>query len=200
MGTFGKLSEFEASKEDWQSYVERVDFFFEANNIENVSQKRAILLSSCGASCYKLFRGLVQPAKPGDKSYTELVQLMLDHRRPKPNPIAERFKFNSRNRLPDESIADYVAELRRLTEYCEFGQTLSDMLRDRLVCGINHERIQEKLLSEGAGLTLDKAIQISQSMDSAIVQSTEIRSTLKLTNGTSSHKIPSLVTISLFSA
>ncbi len=106
----------------------------------------------------------------------ELVQLMLDHRCPEPNPIAERFKFNSRNRLPDESIADCVAELRRLTEYCEFGQALSDMLRDRLVCGINHERIQQKLLSEGAGLTLDKAIQISQSMESAIVQSTEIRS------------------------
>ncbi len=62
MATFGKLSEFDASKEDWQSYVESLDFFFEANNIENWSQKRAILLSSCGAPFYKLFRGLVQPA------------------------------------------------------------------------------------------------------------------------------------------
>ena len=45
------------------------------------------------------------------------------------------------------------------------------MLSDRLVCGINDERIQRRLLSEGAMLTLEKAIDIeSSSRQSALIQ------------------------------
>ena len=100
---------------------------------------------------------------------------MEKHQRPTPNPIAERFKFNSRNRQPGESISTYMSKLRRLTEYCEYGAVLDDMLRDRLVCGVRHERIQQKLLSEDK-LTLKKATQITQSMESAVAQASEIQS------------------------
>ena len=107
--------------------------------------------------------------------------------RPKPNPIAERFRFNTRDRQPEESVANYVAELRRLTEHCEYGISLNDMLRDRLVCGIKHDRIQQCLLSEGAELTLEKALQIAQSMESAIKQSTGIQNYQHHTEGV--HKV-----------
>ena len=50
------------------------------------------------------------------------------------------------------------------------------MLRDRLVCGMKHERLQQRLLSEGAALTLTKALDIAQSMESAIEQSSIIKS------------------------
>ena len=107
---------------------------------------------------------------------------MKKHQNPRPNPIAERFKFNSRNRLPDESISTYMAELRRLTEHCNYGATLPDMLRDRLVCGVVHERIQQKLLSEGEGVTLDKATNIALSMESAIAQASEIQNVQQRTD------------------
>ena len=68
-----------------------------------------------------------------------------------------------------------MAELRRSTEHCNYGATLPDMLRDRLVCGVVYERIQQKLLSEGEGLTLDKATNIALSMESAIAQASEIQ-------------------------
>ena len=41
-----------------------------------------------------------------------------------------------------------MAALRRLAEYCDYKQSLSEMLRDRLVCGVNNTRIQKALLSE----------------------------------------------------
>ena len=62
---------------------------------------------------------------------------MKNHLQPRPSLIVERFTFHSRNRKDGESVAAYVAELRKLTEHCGFGDTLNDMLRDRLVCGIN---------------------------------------------------------------
>ena len=70
----------------------------------------------------------------------------------------------------------FVAELTKLTEYCEYGESLNDMLRDRLVCGINHERTQQlRLLSEGSTLTLEKALDIALSLESAISQTSVIQ-------------------------
>jgi len=60
----------------------------------------------------------------------------------------------------DEGAAAYVAELHKLTEHCNFGETLPEMLRDRLVCGINNKKIQRRLLAERE-LTLKKAEEIS---------------------------------------
>ena len=63
-------------------------------------------------------------------------------------------------------MADYVAALRKLAEHCDFKETISDMLRDRLVCGVRHDRIQRALLTE-ASLTFDTAFQKARSMETA---------------------------------
>lgn len=80
--------------------------------------------------------------------------------------IVERFKFHWRVRAKEESIAFYVATLRQLSEFCDFKDSLSDMLRDRLVCGVNDERIQRRLLTE-AELTFDRALHLAQAAESA---------------------------------
>ena len=64
--------------------------------------------------------------------------------------------------------------LRKHAEHCDFGDRLSDDLRDRLVCGMRHKNIQKKLLSE-AGLTLKKAIDISVAMETAAKDTVELR-------------------------
>ena len=66
-----------------------------------------------------------------------------------------------------------MAVLRRLSEHCEYGATLDDMLRDRIVCGIKEEKIQQQLPSE-KDLTLTKALRIAYSMESAASYSKSI--------------------------
>ncbi|XP_057298423.1 uncharacterized protein K02A2.6-like [Hydractinia symbiolongicarpus] len=172
MATYGKIGEFDPATELWNNYIERVNQFYIANDIADATKKRAILLSSCGAKAYQLLRGLSNN-DPASKSYDQLVQLMKDHLYPTPNSIAERFRFNTRDRQPSETISQYLAVLRRLSEHCEYGETLDDMLRDRLVCGIKEEKIQQKLLSE-KDLTLAKALRIACSMESAASYSKSI--------------------------
>ena len=98
--TVGKVSEFITNKDDWKTYIEQLEFFFEANTILDELQRKAkvILLSSCGIATYELFKGLTAPSKPGEKSFDELKQLMLHHQNLCPDMIAERFKFSSRVR------------------------------------------------------------------------------------------------------
>ena len=91
-----------------------------------------------------------------EKSYDELVKILKLHYNPKPSVIVQGFHCNSRVRAPGESIASYIAALRELALHCKYGDKLTEMLKDRLVCGVNHKRIQWKLLAQ-ENLTYEKA-------------------------------------------
>ena len=119
-----------------------------------------------GPATYTLTKNLVSPSKPGDKSYDELVKALSDHFYPTPSETVQRSKFHSRVRKQGESVAAFVAELRSLAEFCNFGATLDDMLKDRILLGVNNHKIQQALLAEDK-LTLTKALKIAQSLEAA---------------------------------
>ena len=162
----GKIEEFDRRKEDWDLYIERLEHFFVANAITEPERKRAVFLSVIGASTYKTLRSLLSPNKPGEQDYRELVQKLSEHYNPQPSEIVERTKFHSRFRKPGESAASFVAQLRSLSEHCNFGDNLEVMIRDRLVCGINDDTIQKRLLSESK-LTYLRAVELAQSLENA---------------------------------
>ena len=99
-------------------------------------------------------------------SYADLVKLLKAHYNPKPSAIVQQFHFNSRIRTKSESIADYVAALRDLALDCDYGDSLAQMLRDRLVCGVNHAGIQSKLLAQ-ADLTFETAYTLALSVEAS---------------------------------
>lgn len=131
--TFGQVYEFDLEKEHWIQYVEQLEQFFEANGITDTGKKRAILLTCIGLSTYRLLRSLVTPDKPNSKTFKDLVAVLKDNYNPKPSPLVEHFKFNSRVRCPGESIATFISELCSLAEHCDYGNSLDDMLCDQFV-------------------------------------------------------------------
>ena len=147
MATFGKIDEFTDS-DNWTQYIERLNYYFQANDITDGTKKRNILLTVCGSKIYGLIRNLLSPAKPDTKSYDQISKLVEKHLNPKPSAVVRRFRFYNKMRGNGQSVADFVAELRQLSEDCEFGDTLETMLRDRLVCGIADTQIQKRLLQE----------------------------------------------------
>ena len=66
-------------------------------------------------------------------------------------------------RKPGETVATFVAELRSIAEFCNFGASLEDILRDQIVCGIS---IQQKLFAEKA-LTYHRALELSRGLETA---------------------------------
>ena len=67
MSTYGKKGEFDRDCDTWELYIERLNFYFEANQIEGggdgLKLRRAILLSSVGKKTYKLICDLLAPEK-----------------------------------------------------------------------------------------------------------------------------------------
>ena len=67
---------------------------------------------------------------------------MKAHQCPTPSEIVQWFKFNQRDRHNEETMANFVAELCALAEFCNYGETLNDMFREYIVCGVRDEHIQ----------------------------------------------------------
>ena len=126
-----------------------------------------------GAKAYSLLRTIIAPEKPAEKTYQQLLDAMKSYVDPKPIVIAEHFRFHHRNQNEGETLTQYLAQLRKLTEHCEFRDNLEEALRDRLVCGMLSVPIQKRLLAEKE-LTLQKAMEIAQTMEAATKQSSEL--------------------------
>lgn len=173
-GVVGQLQEFDPRSDSISAYVERAELFLDANNVPEEKQV-ATFLSSMGKSTYETLRNLVTPANPKDKDLRQIIAVLKEHFKPKPLIISERFNFNRRQQGATESIAEYVADLRRLTIHCKFGNFLDDALRDRFVCGLRSEVMQKKLLVEST-LTFQRAIEIAQSMEAAASNTKHLQS------------------------
>ena len=160
------FAEFDSSIEDWTLYSERFGFFLTANEIKDPAIQQSTLLSSVGSTTYKLIRNLCFPDSPQKKKYEEIVQMLQDHYRPRPAIAVERLKFHSTTRHSTETVSSYIARLRELSEFCNFGSCIDEMLRDRLICEINNPKIQKLLLTEPS-LDFKKAQALAESAEAA---------------------------------
>ena len=173
MATFGRIEEYSES-ENWGQYIERLGYYFEANGITEAEKKRSIFLTVCGSKCYSLIRNLLSPTKPDEKTFEELSKLVQDHLNPEPSEVIQRYKFHSKVRSHGQSVSEFVAELRELSEKCKFGDQLEDMLRDRLVCGVADPVIQKRLLQEKT-LQFKKAFELAQALEAAAKNTADLQ-------------------------
>ena len=55
-------------------------------------------------------------------------------------------------------MENFITDLYRLAEFCEYGSLGDEMIQDRLVVGLSSDRLREKL-QMNSGLTLEQAVQ-----------------------------------------
>ena len=137
--------------------------------------RRSLFLSTVGARHYDLLREKLAPVLPKSKTLDDLKAILLEYYEPKRLEIAERFAFYRRTQGPTESVSEYLAELRKCMIRCKFqADRVDEILCDQLVCGLRHETTQKHLLSVD-NLTLDKAVQLAQSMEAADMLSKSLK-------------------------
>ena len=118
---FGRVGEFNAERETFNAYVERMDMFFPANNIVEttgerslqanrvvIERKRAIFLTEVGPEVYATLSNLLAPAKPKDTLFKDIVRVLEKHYDPKPLEIAQSFISVTEIRKPgNQSVIIY---------------------------------------------------------------------------------------------
>ncbi|XP_049514115.1 uncharacterized protein LOC119436504 isoform X1 [Dermacentor silvarum] len=160
------LPNFDDLTDKWKPYLIKVEAYFEANAISDSTKKRALLVAALSTSTVQILMGRIAPAKPNALSYDEVVKVLNDHYDPKRNEIAESFQFFNRCQHENESIQDFVVAIRRIADNCNFGDSLTRLLRDRIVCGVRSSAVQKQLLAKN-DLTLEEAESIAIAAETA---------------------------------
>ncbi|KAL1437432.1 hypothetical protein MTO96_048920 [Rhipicephalus appendiculatus] len=78
MATMGRFDQFiEDGVEDFQSYVEWFDHFLKASQVSD-DLKVSVFITAIGKKAYKTLKTLLEPEKPENKTYGQLVQTLQE--------------------------------------------------------------------------------------------------------------------------
>lgn len=149
--------------DDYSDYIERMDSLLTLNAVETAAQLR-FCIGFCGPDLYKIIKSCIAPKKTTEITYKQMKDELKEYFEPKRNIIAERFKFYSRQQNSDESVSDYIVEIKALSQTCEFGNHLTEALRDKLVFGVSDQKTQAALLRE-KDLKFESACSLAKSIE-----------------------------------
>lgn len=166
MSMFGQLPYFNPNYSDWIVYTERLEQYFEANEID-AEKRKALLLTSLYDSVYKMLRDVCHPQLPKDKTIDELLQLLDKQFVIRTSIFRERRAFYTAKQERHEKIAVWFARLNKLSIDCKFGKYNNDVLLDRFISGIRSSAILDRLCEEDQTLTLAKAVEIATTKESS---------------------------------
>ena len=143
--------------EEWPRWKQRFEQFQLASGLKEQGEERQVstLLYCLGEDTEEIL-DTTQISEEDRKSYTKVIGEFDNYFKVRKNIIFERARFNRRNQLTCESAKQFITEVHRLADHCEFKGMKDKLIRDRLVVGILDQALSERLQLE-PDLTLDKA-------------------------------------------
>lgn len=146
----------------WRTFSNEFEIFLCAAGLEDKADKRKTMtllnvIGARGRAVYETFT--FEDAADRHKLQTVLTKFET-HCIPKQNELLERQRYYARHQGKTENITQYVSALRKLAQYCNFGQAEDSVIRDQVVKGmVPDEKLQTKLFEEEE-LTLERLVQI----------------------------------------
>ena len=162
MALSGKIEPF-IDGSDFESYLDRMELYFKANEIPEEKQN-AWFITLAGEAIYDILKPLALPVKPSEKTFKEIKTILRGHFKPERSKRAERYKFHKIVQENGESISDYIVKLKSAAQTCKFGdfldketgenvgkyklKILDESLTDRFIVGLTDEKIKSTLLND----------------------------------------------------
>ncbi|XP_063360621.1 uncharacterized protein LOC134649721 [Cydia amplana] len=165
----GSLPNFDYKSGEWSIFKGKLTQFFKVNATSITADKKcAVLITHLSDDSYRLARNLVYPSDLEAKTYDELIAVLDKHFKIKKCSFANKAKFYSATKKPDESLGDWAARLRGLASFCDLGTALETVLTDRFVLGLGSGPERDKLFEQDAAtLTFSKALEVAEQAASA---------------------------------
>lgn len=168
MALFGDIPKFDSHDDDWLVFTERLEQFFEINDVPE-EKKKAILITSISDDVYKTLRDVCHPNLPKTKTFDELCALLNKQFVVKTSVFRERVTFYNAKQTSGESIANWFARIKKLSVDCKFGDRFDEILLDRFISGLRSPPILDRLCEEDEDkLTIQQAVEIAVTKESAI--------------------------------
>lgn len=161
------VKEFNLRSGKWNTYISQLTAWFDISDVKP-DDRAKYLIAVVGTETLDLIIDLCYPSVPDEVSYDDIVSKVREHLSPKRSELAERMCFRACKQTAEQSISEYVAQLKQFAQKCNFtGITyLEENLRDQLVYGMRSEAIRFRLLTE-TKLTFSHAVEIATSLEAA---------------------------------
>ena len=125
----------------------------------------ATLLSVVGEDAAKVYDTFTWDDDQDEECIDDVLRQFDRYCQPRTQVIYERYKFNNRNQAVGETISAYITDLRTIARNCAHEDiTPDEIIRDRLVLGLNDDKMRERLLRM-TDLSLEKAIDICKAAE-----------------------------------
>ena len=155
----------------WEARLARFDIYVAAAAITDKTQKRALLLHLAGESVQKVFKGL----KDTGDDCASAVKALNAYFLPKKNVRYERYVFKQIVQEPGESIDQFVARLRTLSQTCEFADA-DDAIADQVVEKCLSTRLKRRVLRDNT-TTLEKILEEGRALEQTEAQVQRMKTT-----------------------
>lgn len=144
----------------WKEYKRDFYGYLDAAGLDGEfsSEKRKVGILIYGMdSTYKMIYDNFTWDAPADKYKLDTVTQKFDeHFEPKTFVKLYMKKFDECMQKPTESFSTYLARLKDIAQYCNFGDTLDNQLCKQLSNGVKDRELRDKLWADD--LTLDQII------------------------------------------
>jgi hypothetical protein len=149
--------------ENWKRWKQQFRNYLTATEKDSKPDKLQVctLLHCMGEDALDIFNTfkLNEDAKLND-----VIEKFDAYCNPRTCQVFERYKFWSRDQQEGETVDAYVTELKKMSVNCAFDNLKDSLIRDKLVFGINDEKVRERLLREET-LDLKKAVDMCRAAE-----------------------------------
>lgn len=149
--------------EEWNLFKMQVDNYMKFTGLDKESEdvKISFFLTLISRRCLKEYSVM----KIDDRTQFKNVVAAFDDRIiPKRNVIYERYIFGLAKQNANETVDHFVSTLKSLSKTCSFNTMEDELIRDKIVLGIDSNDLRKKLLNERE-LSLKSAIDICKSFE-----------------------------------
>ena len=156
--------------QQWLTWKQEFELYVIASGISDPTQMRALLPHLAGPQVRDIFNNSIPATTRGEaKDYKKAMDSLSDHFKVRKNAPMARQAFLAAKPTAGETINNFISQLQKLTEHCDYEGERDNQVRDRAISYIQDKNLKAKLYREET-LTLSKLIEIvSQYQDKEAV-------------------------------
>lgn len=153
----GELAEYKPGS-DVNIYLKHVEGFFALNEeVITENQQPLLFLNAMGTEPFERVQW-ASKKKANELTFDELKTILRDIYEPIRIVQVERARFANRKRRAAEPIMDFLWQLQKLADNCEFGDFLEEQIKSQFIIGIKCENTLSELLALPEDATLAQTV------------------------------------------
>lgn len=157
-------------RENWTLWHERLEMHFTEIGCTSEASKISTLLKTIGSEAYGIVHRLCSPDLPSTKTYKNLFDILKQQFTPPVIVYQMRKNFYTARMAPNETVAAWLARVKKLAIDCKFGASLNNVVKDKFILELP-PKIFEKLCEE------DENLQLNEAFKKALLRETKINRT-----------------------